>query len=426
MNTSSSTAPRHGARIRSKQGNAAGVNYYKLLGVRVNATQQSIKAAYVAKIKEFPPERYPEEFQNIRKAYDALRDPARRAEYDFTRKYGDSVEGILYQAGEAFASGDYLLAEELYLKALETHPGHSGAGVSLSMLYLADNKLSAFNRVWKGLESHISTPRDMVTATLVKFRILIDYERMEKALSVMRSLDKKYRSWRRLFIMDYADILIYNGLKDEAWRLFEETAEELDEEPDKEIQAELAEETLNFYIHWTLLMFHVNKMQFWNKLKQRIRAYLRSLPEGEEREQAVEQLLEQSRVLSDSNAYKEALTFADLAYYTAPKNQEVLEQRSQAQAGTKLILEIDRLMRDKQIYPGIKMQAVSFFKDEILRKTEGEAEEMDNALLPMDLIDGLGGPGTADYFMEEGIRQMKRKYPQVYKVYQKQWDKLLG
>ena len=195
--------------------------------------------------------------------------------------------------------------------------------------------------------------------------------------------------------------------------------------PDEQIQAELEQETLHFYIHWTLLMFHLNKMQFWNKLKQRIRTYLRALPEGEEREQAVEQLLEQSRVLSDSNTYKEALIFADLAYYVAPKNPEVLEQRSQVQAGTKLILEIDRLMRDKQIYPGIKMQAVSFFKDEIRRKAEGEDEEMDDAFIPMDLLDGLGGPGTADYFMEEGIRQMKRKYPQVYKVYQEQWDKLL-
>ncbi|MEK4047202.1 hypothetical protein NSU18_26675 [Paenibacillus sp. FSL H8-0048] len=82
-------------------------------------------------------------------------------------------------------------------------------------------------------------------------------------------------------------------------------------------------------------------------------------------------------------------------------------------------------MRDKQIYPGIKMQAVSFFKDEIRRKAEGEAEEMDDTFNPMDLLDDLGGPGTTDYFMEEGIRQMKRKYPQVYKVYQEQWDKLL-
>ncbi|MEK4047201.1 hypothetical protein NSU18_26670 [Paenibacillus sp. FSL H8-0048] len=54
-----------------------------------------------------------------------MRDPARRAEYDFTRKYGDSVEGILAQAGEAFASGNYPLAEELYLKALETQPERS-------------------------------------------------------------------------------------------------------------------------------------------------------------------------------------------------------------------------------------------------------------------------------------------------------------
>ncbi|MDF9842486.1 MULTISPECIES: DnaJ domain-containing protein [unclassified Paenibacillus] len=425
MNTTSNTRKSGTGRGR-KGGVPSAVNYYKVLGVRVNATPRSIKQGYIAKVKEFPPEHHPEEFQHIRKAYDILRDPAKRAEYDFTRKYGDSLDTILSNAAEAFATGNYPLAEELYHKALELHPGHTGAGVSLSALYLEVNKLSSFNKIWKELEASAADPQEKVTATIIKCRILMDYDRYEKALSVMRALDKKYRGLRTLYIMDYADMLHYNGHDNEAWLLFEETAEEVNEGWNENLGIEDAEASLNFYIHWIMMMFHLRKMQFWNKVKQRLRAFLRSLPEGELKELAVERLLEHSIELSESNAYKESLIFAELAYYIDPRNPGVLEQRRLAQEGNKLILEIDRLVKDKQIYPGVKIKAIQFFSEEAYGDFDEGGEEGDLFdMHPPGHIDELGGPEVMDAFMNEGIRHLKRKYPQVYKFYQEQWDKLL-
>jgi curved DNA-binding protein CbpA len=49
-----------------------------VLGVALNATDEEIRAAYVRKIKEFPPDRCPEEFEQVRDAYNALRDPRTR------------------------------------------------------------------------------------------------------------------------------------------------------------------------------------------------------------------------------------------------------------------------------------------------------------------------------------------------------------
>jgi DnaJ-domain-containing protein 1 len=49
------------------------------LGVATNASEDEIRAAYLAKVKEFPPDRAPEEFEKIRDAYEALRDPRNRA-----------------------------------------------------------------------------------------------------------------------------------------------------------------------------------------------------------------------------------------------------------------------------------------------------------------------------------------------------------
>jgi curved DNA-binding protein CbpA len=49
-----------------------------ILGVGWEAGDQEIRAAYLRKVKEFPPDRAPEEFERIRDAYEWLRDPRRR------------------------------------------------------------------------------------------------------------------------------------------------------------------------------------------------------------------------------------------------------------------------------------------------------------------------------------------------------------
>jgi curved DNA-binding protein CbpA len=50
----------------------------EVLGIPVNASEEEIRAAYLRKVKEHPPDRSPEEFERIRDAYETLRDPRRR------------------------------------------------------------------------------------------------------------------------------------------------------------------------------------------------------------------------------------------------------------------------------------------------------------------------------------------------------------
>jgi curved DNA-binding protein CbpA len=50
----------------------------EVLGVSQDAGEEEIRAAYVRKVKEHPPDRSPEEFERVRDAYDNLRDPRRR------------------------------------------------------------------------------------------------------------------------------------------------------------------------------------------------------------------------------------------------------------------------------------------------------------------------------------------------------------
>ncbi len=57
------------------------INPYAVLAVSPEADDEQIRAAYLGKLKQFPPDRAPVQFEQIRDAYELLRDRRRRAQY---------------------------------------------------------------------------------------------------------------------------------------------------------------------------------------------------------------------------------------------------------------------------------------------------------------------------------------------------------
>lgn len=58
---------------------AAGEDPARVLGVAPEAGPEEIRAAYLRLLRQFPPDRAPEQFQRIRAAYELLSDPRQRA-----------------------------------------------------------------------------------------------------------------------------------------------------------------------------------------------------------------------------------------------------------------------------------------------------------------------------------------------------------
>ena len=49
-----------------------------VLGVSASATPEQVRAAYLEKVRQHPPDRDPEQFERVRDAYGRLRDPRSR------------------------------------------------------------------------------------------------------------------------------------------------------------------------------------------------------------------------------------------------------------------------------------------------------------------------------------------------------------
>lgn len=68
------------------------LDYYKILGIRDDASEEDIKKAYRKLSKKYHPDANPdnqeakEKFHEITEAYDILRDPEKRKKYDMEQK----------------------------------------------------------------------------------------------------------------------------------------------------------------------------------------------------------------------------------------------------------------------------------------------------------------------------------------------------
>ncbi len=96
-------------------------DYYKIMGVPEDASADDVKKAYRALARKHHPDLNKdadsaEKFKELGEAYEVLKDPAKREEYDQLRKYGASAGQEFkpppgWRSGSDFAGGGYTTAD---------------------------------------------------------------------------------------------------------------------------------------------------------------------------------------------------------------------------------------------------------------------------------------------------------------------------
>lgn len=108
---------------------------YERLGVPRSASGEGIKRAYRFLVRQYPPERSPEEFKRIREAYETLSNPRSRREYD--EQPNPIVGDWITTAIHAMEAKDYGLAERYFKQVLVQAPdlGYVRNLLGLCLLY---------------------------------------------------------------------------------------------------------------------------------------------------------------------------------------------------------------------------------------------------------------------------------------------------
>ncbi|NMQ27547.1 molecular chaperone DnaJ [Candidatus Accumulibacter phosphatis] len=92
------------------------IDPYRILGVEMGANDETIRAAYLAAIRESPPERDRQRFESVRAAYEAISDHRRRLAHQLFDRSSPSVDDVLHALSSDFAPA--LPSEQRVLRVL--------------------------------------------------------------------------------------------------------------------------------------------------------------------------------------------------------------------------------------------------------------------------------------------------------------------
>ena len=126
-------------------------DYYEVLGVDKNADGRQIKSAYFKSVRKYPPERFPEEFKQLRAAYEVLSDDEARQDYD---RIGDMPYEAAYlysQAQNARRERRLSDAVDILQMIVKWHPTLQNVRVELARLYDYADKPGKAIRIWEEL-----------------------------------------------------------------------------------------------------------------------------------------------------------------------------------------------------------------------------------------------------------------------------------
>ncbi len=97
-------------------------DFYEVLNVSRDASQDEIKRAYMRMVREHPPHRAPDRFKQIQTAYETLGKPELRGSYTELLLHGGEISRLMETAGQAIEREDWTEALKSFDRLGRIHP----------------------------------------------------------------------------------------------------------------------------------------------------------------------------------------------------------------------------------------------------------------------------------------------------------------
>lgn len=383
-------------------------DYYKILGTTAKAGPEKIKERYFEKLREFPPETHPEEFQQIRKAYETLKNPDERRKYDILRKFGPKIEKEMNNAMIQVMTGNDKAAHKTLSKIIEMDPDNVQGYLIKAELYLEQNNLADFEIYFQKAIDKLKTEEGADLAFL-KIALLAEHGYMEAAQKEIVCSKERYPASATQF--DQISIRVYRGLRDyeNLWQITSKLVP-----PIKESQPD----HIYLMIDWLIAGLELEKKKEISHIISRMKKLLRLIEDQEERDYLTSVFVDEYCGYHDVGRFEDAMAFIELALFIDKNDKELQALKKELVPLVALDATIRRLDCDCYLIPYLKVVALKHFYESF----DIEPEEGFSA----DYYQTIAEYKDCNEEIAWGIMQIKKRYPAVYKAFQSDWEALFA
>lgn len=377
------------------------MNDYEVLGLKDGADEKEIKRAYFKLVRQFSPEKEPEKFQQIRRAYENLKNGGEQKKLILKIPEDRLAQKFFQQVESLYKQHDYSLAMETAEEAIRYYGEWDGFLYYLAMAQLGNGNtgkaVKSFEKLVEQNPGHVIFAKNLAQAYLERGYGKKAYLAFEKAYEMgCREIE---------FLNDYALNCRDRGDYSRGIRLLTELIEHGRADPKK---------NMSYQLNAFAGMFYMNMLSGGKRLREIKERFFRFLEEMSPYLTGYEDLLEDVLPSVIYVLKKDAVFYEEdrrdicesLRKGLGSKKMERLWKHAESSADHELISDDDRLSEPWKVWNGLLAA----------KEMEGTEEWIDPETQRFILLDCRlcileGWPG-----IRKEAEIIRREYPDFYEA----------
>ena len=362
-------------------------NYYEILNISKNASQEEIRSGYKKMLRKYPPEKEQEKYKEIREAYDTLKDEKSRKNYEAYFYHEKDIKTLEDKYTEHMKARNYEEAEKILKKILIISPEIAHIKDKLGEIYFLKENYNKSIEIYKELIKEYPKNIDYL------IKLGANYDEI-----------KKYKSSRMYYLTAYAlddsNPNAISGVMDSY--ISENRILEAINFLNKDIEKDNKLDFEDFFALSKLLECYIIKNDM-SDLKRTLEDIKKIAPEDEESKSFISwKLGKLAAELYDMGIYEETKETLEICLKLTPDVDIILELYKNVD----LFVEANKLMNDDNIYGPSKIPIYNYFFG-------GKLDEETKNEIFQKLEERLKTSIGKEYF-KGGVQKIKERYPMLY------------
>jgi tetratricopeptide (TPR) repeat protein len=384
-------------------------NYYKRLGLDNNSSSKEIKTAFFNLVKEYPPEKDPENHKPLREAYDTLIHPISKAEYDTRSEFGEVIEKLELQLNDAEEVEDIDEEIKILKKILNTAPD---LGMYRNKLGLAFMEKEQFGYAFAQFrKANKNDPENSL--------YLLNMGDSESERGNYKEAGKLYNQSWDLDKDDYSAPRALARMYFEKQNLKNKAHEILDES----IEADGLLDFQDFFCIYDKIQYYALDNDRTN-LKRELRRINKISSKNEEKDFAAFMLYRTGGQLYELNIFDLSIQFLETAHSLLPEDSEIERFYNECKKQSKLVKNIKKINDSDSVHEMVKalvgLYAARYYGEIDQQEFEDSFDEFKNIM--MNVMD------TEPYDIEvkKSFKYIRQYYIDVYNLNSDLFDAIIS